>query len=605
MGDLLSAPPISSSSCGVPQNASGYDESVRLRDDTAAQDASALGRALRVVGAVAVVAGVAVALIPFSATYRQSVRLSAPDGHAIVSARSYACAVPLAAWRQKSSDGGLLRGFFRGLSRQSGGATTRPTAPRATPGATASADIARLNRIFASAERHAACQPAAAHRLLAALVLGLVGAALLAWWWLRLPPKYEPGDPPDAAGPRFRYQPALDGLRAISILLVLTRHAGLRGLFVSGDHGVDIFFVLSGFLITTLLLEEHRSSGHIGLGRFYVRRVLRLYPVVLVLLAVGALVLIVDPSFPTAPHWSGLAATSFYYANWFHNVNPLAQGFLAPTWSLAIEEQFYLVWPPIVVLLLARGRGRWGLAVVAGTGAALAAIYRAAIWQPALGKAARGLAGVVHSHVRFDAYNSWYFNSFARADTILVGCLLAAALTPAAIVALRARPALVSRVAWIAAVVAVYICLRETILGSRLEDAPGARYGNADFVPIWGLVAFEVSIALVILGLVVLPRSRMASGLSNRAFVWTGKRSYGLYVLHAPIYDAFDHFKVVHGYYLPMVVKIGASFVAAAMSYRFVEAPALRLKDRYAGRLASRRETSVAASAGALSNAGD
>ncbi|MBV8949387.1 MAG: acyltransferase, partial [Actinobacteria bacterium] len=370
----------------------------------------------------------------------------------------------------------------------------------------------------------------------------------------------------------------------------------------SGDHGVDVFFVLSGFLITTLLLNEHRLSGHISLSRFYVRRVLRLYPVVLLLLAVGAFVIIVDPSFPTAPHWSGLAATSFYYANWFHGVNPVAMGFLAPTWSLAIEEQFYLVWPPIVLLLIARSRGRSGLAFLAGAGAVAAALYRLAIWEPALGRPARGIAGVPLANLRFHAFNDWYFNSFSRADTILVGCVLALTLTPAVVAKLKDRPALVTRLMWLATLIAVYICLRETILGGRKEDAPGARYGNSDFVPIWGLAVFEVCVALVILGLVVLPGSRMASVLSNRALVWTGRRSYALYVLHTPIFDTFDHFRVVHGYYLPMVVKLIASFVAAALSYRLIEAPVLRLKDRYAGRLASRRDAPASLPADALSN---
>ncbi|HMJ76361.1 MAG TPA: acyltransferase, partial [Iamia sp.] len=192
-------------------------------------------------------------------------------------------------------------------------------------------------------------------------------------------PEAEPA--PTTSGGRgrwgFAHVPALDGLRGAAVAAVLLYHAGhLEG----GYLGVDLFFVLSGFLITSLLLSEHRSTGAIGLGAFWVRRARRLLPAALVLL-VGVAVygwLLARPVDLGQIRGDGLA-TLFYVANW-HTVLEgssywdlsLAPSPLQHTWSLAIEEQFYLLWPLAVTLVARRstdlrravGRIAVGLAVV-------------------------------------------------------------------------------------------------------------------------------------------------------------------------------------------------------------------------------------------------
>ena len=160
-------------------------------------------------------------------------------------------------------------------------------------------------------------------------------------------------------GPKLRYMPALDGLRGIAVIGVILFHAGLlRGGFL----GVDLFFVLSGFLITSLLLVEISTAGRIRLGRFWARRARRLLPpLLLVLLGVaGYSATLASPTELARIRGDSWAAL-FYYANWhallaeqsywqmFSLPSPLAH-----TWSLAIEEQFYLVWPLLVLLLAKR-----------------------------------------------------------------------------------------------------------------------------------------------------------------------------------------------------------------------------------------------------------
>ena len=159
--------------------------------------------------------------------------------------------------------------------------------------------------------------------------------------------------------------PALDGVRGLGVLAVMGFHAVLPG-FAGGDSGVDVFFVLSGFLITSLLLDEQHRSGRIGLAGFYMRRALRLYPALIVTI-VGAIALAwaripifdasrrgLDATLEAVPY------TLFYTMNIPRAAGWTGGGMLGHAWSLAIEEQFYLLWPPVVIALT-RGRERVAL----------------------------------------------------------------------------------------------------------------------------------------------------------------------------------------------------------------------------------------------------
>ncbi|MFD0823325.1 acyltransferase family protein, partial [Micromonospora zhanjiangensis] len=166
-------------------------------------------------------------------------------------------------------------------------------------------------------------------------------------------------------GRRFTYQPALDGLRALAVAAVLAFHGGVAAL-PGGFLGVDAFFVLSGFLITSLLLAEHRATGRLDLVAFWGRRVRRLLPALLVVLVVALLVSrrLLPATEIGALRWDALAALG-YVANWRMADRDgdyfAATGSPSPlqhTWSLGIEEQFYLLWPVLVAVLLGWAAGR-------------------------------------------------------------------------------------------------------------------------------------------------------------------------------------------------------------------------------------------------------
>jgi len=152
------------------------------------------------------------------------------------------------------------------------------------------------------------------------------------------------------------YRPALDGLRAVAVLAVLVYHAGW---IPGGFLGVDVFFTLSGFLITTLLCQEHARTGTIAIGRFYVRRARRLLPALVVFLLVcGGILFAMRPPAVWPIVGGYLLAVLSYGANWLI-IYWRELSVFGHTWSLAIEEQFYLAWPVLLLGLLRGARARW------------------------------------------------------------------------------------------------------------------------------------------------------------------------------------------------------------------------------------------------------
>jgi peptidoglycan/LPS O-acetylase OafA/YrhL len=189
------------------------------------------------------------------------------------------------------------------------------------------------------------------------------------------------------------YRPDLDGLRAVAVVLVIMTHAHIPWANNGGDVGVTAFFVLSGFLITSLLLAERDRSGRVSLPRFYGRRVLRLGPALL-LLIFTVTVLSLAVTWPGA--WQfGAVSSVFYVSNWAQvaglNIDPFGH-----TWSLAIEEQFYLTWPLLIALA---GRRAWPIAAVG-------LVVSTALLVVSTG-------------------DTEYFSTLTRGGSLLAGCLLA------------------------------------------------------------------------------------------------------------------------------------------------------------------------------------
>lgn len=251
----------------------------------------------------------------------------------------------------------------------------------------------------------------------------------------------------------------LDGLRTLAIIGVVLYHLHVQG-FGGGFVGVNVFFVLSGYLITSLLLKEQMQTGTIRLGRFWVRRVLRLYPTLLavVLVAVALWPLVGDYTYNDLDAWPAALVALTYTGNFARAYAHLSQGVFAPGWSLAMEEQFYLVWPPVLAFFLYRGFRRRS---VAWFGAA--AVVASCV-----------LASVLYETPKGIATPDIYFSPVANVAPLLLGCVLALALTHE-----RARTFFAGRVgAWstwigIGVIVAIAVLLgNKALIGDDWKDEP-------------------------------------------------------------------------------------------------------------------------------------
>jgi len=316
-------------------------------------------------------------------------------------------------------------------------------------------------------------------------------------------------------------------------LLVLLSHARFPLSLGGGQTGVTMFFVLSGFLITALLLLEHRDSGSISLPAFYLRRARRLLPALFVLIAaVGAVGLFTDKMASKVAVDS--AAVAFYVANWVL-ISDRDLGLLSHAWSLAIEEQFYLLWPPILIgamALLGRRLPLFAFGLVAA--AVVSAILRVVLWT---GEESRYRVA---------------FGSDSRADAIVLGCLVA-------IFAVRGNLPRVPGLAATAAAVGLGIV--------------ALRIGGNDFLYPWGITAAALASTIVVAHLAVADRIPL---LTHPWLVWCGRISYGLYLWHYPI--MFGLRPTLNGVslWLQIPLLFALSFAAAWASWRIVEWPFLR-----------------------------
>ncbi len=340
-------------------------------------------------------------------------------------------------------------------------------------------------------------------------------------------------DQPDA---RLGYRPALDGLRAVAIAAVLLYHAG--GILPGGTVGVDLFFVLSGFLITTLLLEDRVSAGEASLQRFYRRRAYRLLPALVALL--GAFLalsigLALDGVGSLASDLVGIAAGVGYLSNVVMTGEPGTQVMpdaLRHLWSLAAEEQFYVVWPVVFCVILRR-RLRLALLVV-GAGIVLMT------------------ARQVQLYVDGASWERMGFGVDTRNVSILVGCALALLLAP------PARPRL-DWARWLAAPAATCVVAFFLVdFGRQLFAGP--------------LVVFALGCAALILG-VLDGRSPVARVLSLGAVVFVGRISYSLYLWHFPVFVSLS--VNTPGVSAAVVPALLITATLAIASYYLVERPFL------------------------------
>jgi peptidoglycan/LPS O-acetylase OafA/YrhL len=361
--------------------------------------------------------------------------------------------------------------------------------------------------------------------------------------------------------------PALDGLRGMALLAVMGLHTA-PAILPGGFLGVDLFFVLSGFLITYLLVRERQKFGSISLSGFYWRRALRLYPALWgLLLVTGLATLALGTHHDLDVFRRTVPSVVLYFFNWrlAHPTCPEITSSFQHLWSLAIEDQFYLVWPLLLAGLLAlRVRRRYILALVLA--AVLAPNFLRMGLAPPHGAANTALV-----------LRRIYVGTDSRADSLFAGCfvgLLAGwGLGPKT----KRGLALLRWAAWPAAGVVLFHFLAGTLV-------PGTKMLNY-FYYRGGFTIVAISVALVIAALIWSPPPRMARFLEAPGLRWVGAVSYGAYLWNYPLVG------VLMGFPWPDIISRNitvllwvSSLTAGAVSHYYLEAPFLRLKHRWEGK---------------------
>ena len=341
---------------------------------------------------------------------------------------------------------------------------------------------------------------------------------------------------------RLGYIPALNGLRGLAILAVVAYHGGVH-VVSSGMLGVDLFFVISGFLITALLVREFDQSLQIRLPKFYARRILRLLPALVIACTVyTGVACTIDPSHYIR-HLQDAGIALVYAGNWARAFGLDRPDWLGHTWSLAIEEQYYLIWPLLLLFFLRKSWSRQRLALIVGGIGVASWCWRSVYLF------------IGASQVRV------YNGLDTRLDGLMIGSALAilfSKTTPTAVALFIKANACTGP---LAAAVFFALCLM-----FRLDSNNLYYFG-------FGLA--NIMAAVMIMNILVHPQEIFAKVLSWKPLVWVGDRSYGIYLWHLLIIRLSMKFHVT---YFSLVLLL--TFCVAELSYRWIELPALRLKQR-------------------------
>lgn len=353
---------------------------------------------------------------------------------------------------------------------------------------------------------------------------------------------------------------ALDGVRGLAYLIVFFDHT-VPAHAPGGNTGVDLFFVLSGFLITTILLKEQKRFGAIDIAKFYLRRALRLLPALYLLAAMCILYLwLFEPEAKLTTALNGLPSLLFYYYNWYIIRVPGGGSALFPhLWSLSVEEQFYIVWP--FVLSLALWRGGRTFDIVLAIGIIGPAVARLVLWD--------------------GQWSSQYYLTHLRIDTLMWGALAAR------LVAANWMPkdGMGRENVGVAAIIAFAVVILFALIPNRINGV----------MSLGGYTVYGIAAAFLIAVVATVPPTPLRALLSFGPLRWTGTISYGLYLWHVPLMYYVHTYGVPYGNYRNTAAFIGA-YVAATISYYVMERPLLRLKDRIGTPRETKLRTELAAS---------
>ncbi len=374
---------------------------------------------------------------------------------------------------------------------------------------------------------------------------------------------------------RVPYLPGLDGMRALAVIAVMIYHANSTWL-PGGFLGVEMFFVISGYLITLLIIAERERTYRVSLVDFWKRRARRLLPALFVLMLLVTLYTALFEPEAVGQLRGDVIGGFFYGSNWYQlfvGLGYTAAFDFAPLrhlWSLAVEEQFYVVWPLVMVVLLGRrgtrsiaGASRW-LFVAAFAVAIISALlfHPGVIGEPEATPEAYWWIG----DRPISKLDFLYIGTFARSSGILLGAAFAMLWRPFAIMRgpLRNKGVVFDALALLALLGFAWMCWNIYLVGPD---------GAADARLFRGGLFVSSCLTVVIIAAVSHPGARSNRLLGNAVLVWIGKRSYGLYLYHWPIYQAIRKFAgnklTVSEFLTAMVLTV----IITELSYRFVETP--------------------------------
>ena len=383
---------------------------------------------------------------------------------------------------------------------------------------------------------------------------------------------------------RVPYLPGLDGLRAIAVLGVMVYHANHAWLS-GGFLGVEVFFVISGYLITLLLVAEKERTGKVSLRQFWMRRARRLLPALYVMMGALAVYMVFFDRRPMGATRGDFVAGLLYVSNWFQiwvgQSYTAAEAFspLRHLWSLAVEEQFYLVWPLVMALVLRRRADRlprvalWffgGSLFVAATTAAMYVSGTVFLGADASGAPACG-AGESHGYLEvlgrcINVNEALYLNTFSRAGGLLLGAAFALLWRPVAIMRgpLKRRGRRVDLVALLG-LVALGLMMSRQFLFDPTDSSydPWLYRGGLFLVGLCTVACIAAATHR---------RSWIGRLLGIRPLQWVGTRSYGLYLFHWPIYQIIRE----PGTQLSLAefgIAMLITVPVTELSYRLVELP--------------------------------
>jgi len=408
------------------------------------------------------------------------------------------------------------------------------------------------------------------------------------------------------ARPSLGHIPGLDGVRALSVLAIIAFHTGLNSV-PGGYYGVDAFFVLSGFLITSLLVKEWGSTGTVRLRRFWAGRARRLLPALFLLVTVMGIVMAFVPTLLQAPHMLGYAiATVFYVSNWYSTHTSATyfslssgQSPLLHTWSLAIEEQFYLVWPLVVLAVLKLGRGRlyaWrygggkaprqargrrarqerSIEILGGGSMVLTPARAPASVDPewerrrrlqalfgvaCFGSLASALVMVVLAPNGYTTRA--YYGTDCRAQALLVGAAISIGLT---LWREGSHRQWFKTFAGLAGILGV---AGSAVLWSTVQE-------NSIFAFSGGFLLASLAAGGVVLACAVAPRSIAVRLLELPPLPQWGRISYGMYLWYWPVLLVMTPQRLHWGVYPLFLARVGITVAIAALSYDLVEMPIRR-----------------------------